>query len=65
MYGAIDTGEANRAVQAAIDHGINLFDTAEVYGPLSLGRIAGQSAGKPAKRRHSRDQSGIRLQQGG
>jgi len=33
MYGHIDVGEASRAVNAAIDRGITLFDTAEVYGP--------------------------------
>ena len=33
MYGHIDVKEASDAVNAAIDHGITLFDTAEVYGP--------------------------------
>ena len=33
MYGRIDVGEASAAVNAAIDHGITLFDTAESYGP--------------------------------
>ena len=33
MYGSIDIKEASDAVSAAIDHGITLFDTAEVYGP--------------------------------
>ena len=33
MYGHIDVNEASDAVNAAIDHGITLFDTAEVYGP--------------------------------
>ena len=33
MYGHIDTGEASDAVNMAIDRGITLFDTAEVYGP--------------------------------
>ena len=33
MYGHIDVGAASRAVNAAIDRGITLFDTAEVYGP--------------------------------
>ncbi len=31
-YGVIDEGEAERAVQFAIDHGINFFDTAPYYG---------------------------------
>lgn len=34
MYGDIDVTEASRAVNAAIDRGITLFDTAEVYGPF-------------------------------
>lgn len=33
QYGAIDVGDASRAVGEAIDRGITLFDTAEVYGP--------------------------------
>ncbi len=33
MYGHIDRTEAARAVNMAIDRGITLFDTAEVYGP--------------------------------
>jgi aryl-alcohol dehydrogenase-like predicted oxidoreductase len=33
MYGEIDVSEASVAVNQAIDHGITLFDTAEVYGP--------------------------------
>ncbi|MGI8552721.1 MAG: aldo/keto reductase [Dehalococcoidia bacterium] len=32
-YGAIDVDEASSAVAAALDSGITLFDTAEVYGP--------------------------------
>ena len=44
MYGSIDVDAAARAVHAAIDHGINLFDTAEVYGPFPLGRAARQGA---------------------
>ena len=34
MYGTIDVQEASRAVGQAIDHGITLFDTAEIYGPF-------------------------------
>ena len=49
MYGAIDTGEANRAVQAAIDHGINLFDTAEVYGPFHSEELLGKALGERRK----------------
>ena len=31
-YGVIDKGEAERAVQFAIDSGINFFDSAPYYG---------------------------------
>jgi aryl-alcohol dehydrogenase-like predicted oxidoreductase len=33
MYGHIDVDDAAKAVNMAIDRGITLFDTAEVYGP--------------------------------
>ena len=35
QYGEIDIQDAVRAVQMAVDHGITLFDTAEVYGPFT------------------------------
>jgi len=34
QYGEIDVKQASDAVAMAIDYGINLFDTAEVYGPF-------------------------------
>jgi aryl-alcohol dehydrogenase-like predicted oxidoreductase len=49
MYGHIDVQEATRAVQSAIDHGITLFDTAEVYGPFHSEEILGKALG--ARRR--------------
>jgi aryl-alcohol dehydrogenase-like predicted oxidoreductase len=45
MYGHIDVQEATRAVQSAIDHGITLFDTAEVYGPYHSEEILGKALG--------------------
>ncbi|MBV7334160.1 aldo/keto reductase [Chloroflexi bacterium TSY] len=45
-YGAVDPQEAMRAVQAAIDHGITLFDTAEVYGPFTSEELLGQALGQ-------------------
>ena len=45
MYGSIDVGEASRAVHAAIDHGINLFDTAEVYGPFHSEELLAKALG--------------------
>ena len=35
QYGDIDIKQAVRAVEMAVDHGITLFDTAEVYGPFT------------------------------
>ena len=45
MYGHIDVQEATRAVQSAIDHGITLFDTAEVYGPYHSEEILAKALG--------------------
>ena len=45
MYGSIDVGEASRAVHSAIDHGINLFDTAEVYGPFHSEELLAKALG--------------------
>lgn len=45
MYGHIDVGEASRAVNAAIDRGITLFDTAEVYGPYHSEEILADALG--------------------
>ena len=45
MYGHIDVGEAAEAVHAAIDHGITLFDTAEVYGPYHSERLLAKALG--------------------
>jgi aryl-alcohol dehydrogenase-like predicted oxidoreductase len=45
MYGAIDVQEASRAVGQAIDHGITLFDTAEIYGPFHSEEILAKALG--------------------
>ena len=49
MYGEIDAAAASRAVGAAIDHGITLFDTAAVYGPFHSERLLARALG--ARRR--------------
>ena len=49
MYGDIDVAAASRAVGAAIDHGITLFDTAAVYGPFHSERLLAKALG--ARRR--------------
>src|SRR5210317_1470860 len=45
QYGHIDVGEASAAVNAAIDRGITLFDTAEVYGPYHSEEILAKALG--------------------
>lgn len=49
QYGEIDVDEASRAVNAAIDRGITLFDTAEVYGPYHSEEILGKALGARRK----------------
>lgn len=49
-YGSVDDRESERAVRAALDHGITFFDTADVYGlghsETVLGRALGSDATK-------------------
>ena len=49
MYGHIDVKEASDAVSAAIDHGITLFDTAEVYGPYHSEELLAKALGDKRK----------------
>ena len=49
MYGDIDAAAASRAVGAAIDHGITLFDTAAVYGPFHSERLLAKALGARRK----------------
>ncbi len=49
QYGAIDVKEASQAMNAAIDRGITLVDTAEVYGPYYSEEIVGQALGARRK----------------
>jgi aryl-alcohol dehydrogenase-like predicted oxidoreductase len=48
-YGYIDVSEASTAVGQAIDAGITLFDTAEVYGPYHSEEILGKALGARRK----------------
>lgn len=45
MYGHIDVDEAAQAVNMAIDRGITLFDTAEVYGPYHSEELLAKALG--------------------
>ena len=49
MYGAIDVKEASDAVNAAIDYGGTLFDTAEVYGPYHSEILLAKALGDKRK----------------
>ena len=49
MYGHIDVKEASDAVNAAIDHGITLFDTAEIYGPYHSEELLAKALGDRRK----------------
>jgi len=49
MYGDIDVDEAGKAVNAAIDNGITLFDTAEVYGPFHSEELLAKALGDRRK----------------
>ncbi|MET7685093.1 aldo/keto reductase [Streptomyces sp. NPDC005423] len=43
FYGAADQAESVRTVQAAVDAGITLFDTADVYGPFTNEKLLGRA----------------------
>ena len=49
QYGEIDVDEAVRAVHMAIDHGVTLFDTAEVYGPFTSEELLARGLGQRRK----------------
>jgi len=49
MYGDIDINESSKAVNTAIDHGITLFDTAEVYGPFHSEELLAKALGNRRK----------------
>ena len=49
QYGEIDVQAASNAVNAAIDRGITLFDTAEVYGPYHSEELLAKALGPRRK----------------
>ncbi len=49
QYGEIDVQEASKALHMAIDAGITLVDTAEVYGPCYSEEILGKALGERRK----------------
>jgi aryl-alcohol dehydrogenase-like predicted oxidoreductase len=49
QYGEIDVEETSRAINVALDRGITLYDTAEVYGPYHSEEILGKALGARRK----------------
>lgn len=45
FWGPKDEADAERAIAVALDHGINLFDTAEIYGGGESERVLGRTLG--------------------
>ena len=43
MYGAVDLPEALATIDRALDHGMNFFDTAEIYGPFINEELLGRA----------------------
>lgn len=50
-FGPVDEGEAIRAVHAAIDSGINIFDTAPYYGATRAESVLGKALAQTARDR--------------
>jgi aryl-alcohol dehydrogenase-like predicted oxidoreductase len=46
IYGAVDSGDANRAIRGALEAGINFFDTAPLYGTKDADGIAEKVLGQ-------------------
>ena len=68
FYGATDEGEAIATIQRALDLGVNLLDTADMYGPFTNEQLVGRAiAGRrdevilATKFGNVRDENGERL----
>ena len=59
-YGGQEEEEAIRTLHRAVEIGVTLFDTAEVYGPYENERLVGKALHD--RRRPRRDRHQIRLQ---
>jgi aryl-alcohol dehydrogenase-like predicted oxidoreductase len=49
-YGTVDDRESERAIRAALDHGIDFFDTADIYGLGRSESVLGKALGQDARR---------------
>src|ERR1700674_3242878 len=53
MWGGTDEAQSVSTIRAALDHGINLIDTAPVYGFGVSEEIVGQAVGAAGLRSHA------------
>ena len=51
FYGTPDESEAVRTIHRALELGVNLLDTADMYGPFTRSSSAARSASGPASGR--------------
>ncbi len=56
FYGAADEGEAIATIHRALDLGVTLIDTADVYGPHTNEVLVGDRDRRPARSGRARDQ---------
>ena len=54
--GRIDEAATKKVVDAALDAGITLFDTADIYGGTLSEEFLGRALGRPARRGADRDE---------
>ena len=60
-WGEVDDDESIRAIHAALDRGINFFDTANVYGAGHSERVLGARSGRAPRAGGHRHQVQRRL----
>ncbi|MCA1490976.1 aldo/keto reductase [Ensifer sp. NBAIM29] len=63
-YGATDEGEAVRTLHRAVELGVTLFDTAEVYGPYENEKLVGKALRDRRERVVIATKFGFRIQPG-
>ena len=58
-WGAVSEDDALAVLAASVDHGVTLFDTADVYGDGRSESLIGRFLGeRPGPRHHRRDEDG-------
>ena len=61
-WGSVSDEDAVRVLKAALDHGINFFDTADVYGDGRSERFIAQVLAKQTEKIYVATKAGRRLQ---